>query len=202
MTKETYLYLSGQSRWGWRDWSQIPRACILSVSTALPCLCPIGEWSSTHGSSVTMVAIAYSRLGLKTDFIHGCDEYRVTPGKISEVLWLLSFLLLPQEGDIRFTLCYMYCLRTLKHTWRESFPARRLGSWYLIEKNKCWEVRDWFLSIDLFQASAAKEAEIESYWPVIICQENTSLSKPLIVSSEPVQLEAVLEPTGQLLTTL
>lgn len=189
--------------WPWWDWSQIPRACVLSVSTTLPFLCPIGEWSLTHGSSVTRVAVAYSLLGLKADFIHGCDEYEVTPGKMSELLWLLSFPLLPQEGGIRFT--HMCGLRL----WREAFPARKLGSWYSIEKNKCWEVRDGFLSVDLFQASATREAEIESYWPMIICQENiillyanTSLSKSLIVSSVPVELEAVLEPSGHLLTTL
>lgn len=150
-----------------------------------------------------MIAIAYSLWGLKADFIHGCDEYGVTSGKISEVLWWLSFPLLPQEGSIRFT--HMCGLRV----WREAFPARKLGSWYPIEKNKYWEVRNWFLSIDLFQASAAREAEIESYWPTIICQENIillyvniSCSKPFIVFSQPVVLESVLEPTGHLLTTL
>lgn len=94
--------------------------------------------------------------------------------------------------------------------WRAEFPARKLGSWYPIKKNKCWEVRGWFLSIDLFQALATEETEIESDWPLLICQEkvvflyvNTSISKLLIVSSEP-RGRARGRPwdNGHLLTTL
>lgn len=54
-----------------------------------------------------LVAVAYSLLGLKADFIDGCDEYGVTPGKISEFLWLLSFLSYPKKeaSDSHCAIC-------------------------------------------------------------------------------------------------